>query len=602
MQTRSATRRLAVAAATVSDIPTTARGAPETPLTQTSANVPLLTTSRGSGSVTAAGSKRKRASKEKVQPLKGGWVLPHGMGVGVAGSVPPSDQGAESALPASPPEETSAAAADRVQDARPTLTAQPKGKKNTAPRQTKQTRLSLRVTKAGVKVEKGNQDEQALAVKVEESTDKIDAFIKQEDDEDSRPTKRVRATRVASEKASDITSAAEGALEHIQKKVKEENIITETIPKLLIVKGITVRNNTVAKTLDRVVVDATRLLNPDFRIKVKRGKENPYGLTPGFSPYPYRRIPTPEACEEVHRILTELHGEVKQPERIPAASLETAGCGEVPCVLDALLRTLISGNTLMALADAAVKKLAAHYGTCQEGSGAGSINWDKVRLSSHQELTQVIKIAGNGPKKSQHIKQILDMVYEENLQRVKEQSAAALVDPSQEPAKTTTMQNLLSLDYMHRMSKDEAMTKFVSYPGIGIKTAACVTLFCLRIPCFAVDTHVHKFCRWLGWVPEKADPDNCFRHGDVMVPDHLKYGLHQLFIRHGQQCFKCRKATRPGTKEWNEAPECPLEHLLDRSKDEAGPRGKKKKVVEEDAGSETDDSDGAVSDEDDGEE
>lgn len=156
---------------------------------------------------------------------------------------------------------------------------------------------------------------------------------------------------------------------------------------------------------------------------------------------------------------------------------------------------------------------------------------------------------------------------------------------------------------MHSMTKDEAMAKFVSYPGIGIKTAACVTLFCLRMPCFAVDTHVHKFCRWLGWVPENADPDNCFRHGDFMVPDHLKYGLHQLFIRHGQVCFKCRKATKPGTKDWKEAPDCPLEHLLDRSKDEAGSKPpkqpkqpKRHKKVKEETGSEADGSDNSESD------
>lgn len=67
----------------------------------------------------------------------------------------------------------------------------------------------------------------------------------------------------------------------------------------------------------------------------------------------------------------------------------------------------------MALADATIKNLAQHYGIRQDGVGAGSINWDKVRLSSHQELVQVIKVAGNGPKKSSHIKQILDKVYEE---------------------------------------------------------------------------------------------------------------------------------------------------------------------------------------------
>lgn len=131
----------------------------------------------------------------------------------------------------------------------------------------------------------------------------------------------------------------------------------------------------------------------------------------------------------------------------------------------------------------------------------------------------------------------------------------------------TAFPETLNLDHMHALTKDEAMAKLVRYPGIGIKSAACVVLFCLRKPCFAVDTHVHRLCRWLGWVPEKATSEDCFRHCDVTVPDHLKYGLHHLFIRHGQQCFKCKKQARPGMKAWKQAPECPLEHLLDRWKD-----------------------------------
>ncbi|KAK4117517.1 DNA glycosylase, partial [Canariomyces notabilis] len=507
-----------------------------------------------------AGSKRKRTAKQ-AQPLKGGWVLPHGMGIGFANATTSSDH------------EPSASQGGTAPNSALTGVSQP-GEKNTIPTQKKQTRITLRVTKPGVKVQMGGQQLQDPAVKLEEPIGESGGLIIQTTE---RPVKRARTSSSAHE--ADNLTTTKGPLERVQVKEEEAEVIKrQVLRKLVIIKGITLKDNAIVKTLDKIIIDATQLLDPNYRIMVKRGKENPYGLTPGYSPYPYRRVPTPEACEEVHRILTEMHGEVKQPDKIPVASLEVAGCGEVPCVLDALLRTLISGNTLMALADAAIKNLAQHYGTRQGGTGAGSIDWDKVRLSSHQELVQVIRAAGNGPKKAQHIKQILDMVYEENLKKAKEQTAAAGVDST-----GTADQDLLSLDYMHGLSKDEAMAKFVSYPGIGIKTAACVTLFCLRMPCFAVDTHVHKFCRWLAWIPERADPDNCFRHGEVMVPDHLKYGLHQLFIRHGQQCFKCRKATKPGTKDWNEAPQCPLEHLLDRSKDEAasGPKPKKKQVQED---------------------
>lgn len=302
--------------------------------------------------------------------------------------------------------------------------------------------------------------------------------------------------------------------------------------------------------------------SPDYRMPVKRGPDNPMGLTPGFSPYPNREVPASEACGDVYRILAAIHGKVEQPKKMPKASLEKAGCGEVPCVLDALLRTLISGNTLMAMADQAIRNMVQEYGLREHGSGAGSINWENVASEPEEKLAQVIKVSGNGNQKAKNIKLILDMVALEMAQMARENNGMG-------GKREVAFPETLNLDHMHTLTKDEAMAKLVRYPGIGIKSAACVALFCLRKPCFAVDTHVHRFCRWLGWVPEKANVEDCFKHCDVKVPDHLKYGLHQLFIRHGQQCFKCRKATRPGTKEWREAPECPLEHLLDRGKGDA---------------------------------
>lgn len=349
---------------------------------------------------------------------------------------------------------------------------------------------------------------------------------------------------------------------------------------------------------DPVDTKALAKLHPDFKKRIKRGAENPYGLTTGYSPYPNRLVPTSETCEEVHKILTDLHGEVTQPREMPIPSLEVAGCGEVPSVLDALLRTLISGNTKMEMANEAIKGLVKKFGTLEHGVGAGSINWDKVRLSPMQDLVSAIKPAGCAYLKGKQIQAILNMVHEENkaqLEAARLEAEGKGVDEDvvmteavdgtegQKEGPETTMEfpEVLSLDHFYHMSKEEAMTAFLKYPGIGVKTAACVILFCLQIPCFAVDTHVHKFCQWLGWVPARATELDSFNHGEYTVPDRLKYGLHQLFIRHGQQCFKCRKATKPGTADWEEAPDCPLEHLLDRSKDDVKSKGNRIKEESE---------------------
>lgn len=123
---------------------------------------------------------------------------------------------------------------------------------------------------------------------------------------------------------------------------------------------------------------------------------------------------------------------------------------------------------------------------------------------------------------------------------------------------------VLSLDFMHGLTADEAMMEFVKYPGIGVKTASCVILFCLQRPSFAVDTHVWRFCKWLKWVPEGATRDQTFSHCEVRIPNEMKYSLHQLFIRHGKTCGRCRAITGESSESW-ESTVCPLEHLVERT-------------------------------------
>ncbi|KAL2149951.1 hypothetical protein VTH82DRAFT_7627 [Thermothelomyces myriococcoides] len=377
--------------------------------------------------------KPRRGRRKQPQPVKGDWALPHGMG---------SEVSSKSALV--PPEAGTTAASETV-ELLPDLvlsnhnSSSVTGQSNhsveaNTSKQARFPHLRVRISNNRAKV------------KVEEADDRL---VNQGDE---RPQKRTRVTPPIDRAEPNFRDLSEGKLKSGSLKIESKAPLMQPMPKTLIIRGIAIKDNIVTRTSGKIIVDASQLLDPNLRRIVRRGRDNPYGLTPGYTPYPYRRVPTPEDCEEVHAILTRLHGEVKQPEKIPPASLEVAGCGEVPCVLDALLRTLISGNTLMSLADAAIKNLANHYGLSQDGTGAGSIDWNRVRLSSHQELVQVIKIAGNGPKKSKHIKQILDIVFEENSQRAGTQGLAS--ETGEEG------HELLSLDYMHSMTKDEAMAKF----------------------------------------------------------------------------------------------------------------------------------------------
>ena len=333
--------------------------------------------------------------------------------------------------------------------------------------------------------------------------------------------------------------------------------------------------------------------------KAKKPKANPYGITPGKSPYPEWTAPTPEQCHEVNDVLSKMHGKVAAPEQIPVPSLTVTGCGEVPSIHDALLRTLLSANTTGKNAANAFQGIVRTFGTLSSGIGQGSADWDAVRRAPLQKLTGAIKSGGMGDKKSAYIKKILDLVYEEGIAQRDEliaQGKASVEkvpdssfkkdDDTSVPTDTKITaetpldmisvakadQGVLSLDHMHAWSTEDAFMKFIAYPGIGVKTASCVLLFCMRRPSFAVDTHVFRLCKWLGWVPESATRDKAYGHLDILIPNELKYSLHQLFIRHGKSCPRCRAVTGEGSEGW--AKGCPIEELVKRT-------GKKKGGVEE---------------------
>ena len=282
-------------------------------------------------------------------------------------------------------------------------------------------------------------------------------------------------------------------------------------------------------------------------------KEGKFAILFGRSPYPQWIWPTPEACEEVHGLLTELHGEVKAPKTMPPPSLTVAGCGEVPSVLDALLRTVLSAATSMKAANQSIVALAGKYGVAQSGPGKGSIDWEKVAEDSVEEVAVIIGKGGLGNLKAKHLKGILDAVMHAHKK--------------------------LSLDHLHGQTAELAMKQLGNLPGVGVKTAACVILFCLQVPCFAVDTHVYRLCKWLRWVPFTANENKTFWHCDFHMPAHLKYGLHQLLIRHGQTCERCRADTVANTESYDNAT-CPLEHLVVRNKKEAKPPTPKAKKKE----------------------
>lgn len=310
-----------------------------------------------------------------------------------------------------------------------------------------------------------------------------------------------------------------------------------------------------------------------------------YGLTPGISPFPDYSHPTPQACEEVNRLLSTVHGHIKAPTKVPQPSLTVTGCGEVPSVLDALIRTVLSGATTGVNSARAFKGLVDRFGILQSGIGKGSVDWNAVRTAPIGEVFEAMKSGGLATTKSKYIKEILNMVYEENLARRNAfinskifsddgslQTSKIKTDSPSESQKEVeialTDEHVLSLDWIHSLDKEDAMLELIKYPGIGPKTAACVVLFCLQRPCFAVDTHIFRICKWLGWLPsadttKRVTEIMAFSHLEVRIPDYLKYSLHQLLIRHGKSCPRCRAITGEKSDGWEKG--CVIDHLVKRT-------------------------------------
>ncbi|KAF2629757.1 DNA glycosylase [Macroventuria anomochaeta] len=402
------------------------------------------------------------------------------------------------------------------------------------------------------------------------------------------PKSTKRAKKVKKEEGVDDLPHNLGAVPDLSPKVEEEEE-TSSAKKT---KKATKPKQAVKAKKEGVDDLVTKAITTDKKTAKKKAS---YGLTPGQTPYPNYPHPTPEECEEVTRLLSKVHGEVTMPKEIPLPSLEVSGCGEVPSVLDALIRTRLSAATSCANSSRAFAGLVKRFGILQSGVGKGSVDWNAVRKADVKEIFEAIKSGGLADVKSKDIKKILQMVWEENQARrdalksstIQAQGEANEAAEEKDKEMQKADEDIVSLDHLHLLSNDDAFAHLTSYPGIGPKTASCVLLFCLQRPSFAVDTHVFRLCKWLNWVPPPGDErglapgakgtfagptrNSTYAHCEVRVPDHLKYPLHQLLIRHGKSCPRCRAITGESSEGWEKG--CPIDNLVQRSGGRKGDGG-----------------------------
>lgn len=233
-------------------------------------------------------------------------------------------------------------------------------------------------------------------------------------------------------------------------------------------------------------------------------KKNKLKYPPGITPYPDLKHPTLDECVEVAALLTAAHGPAIRPETVPKPDNSVSGCGEVPSVIDALARTVLSANTSNTNSSRAFKGLLDAFGiiphalelspdktetVSEDGQtkikmarkiGEGSVNWDNVRRAPMKNVVEAIKAGGMAATKAKHIKGILDVAWEEGreLKKVK-QEEGIVKDPGGKLNKDGGEEERdVSLEYLRDMGDDEVMAKLMSFEGVGCKTASCVAMFC----------------------------------------------------------------------------------------------------------------------------
>lgn len=269
------------------------------------------------------------------------------------------------------------------------------------------------------------------------------------------------------------------------------------------------RRRSTSQQATAVQVDTTDQLSTHASKKLKLLAD--HSVSSPFSDFIH---PTTEEARAVYALLASHTPGGAPVHNAPLASSNSATtCGHTPNVIDALIGTILSQNTSSANSSAAKRSLDSVFGQGEPG-------FEKMAKAERERIADAIRSGGLANRKAKIIQEALVTVKKKygryDLQHL---AAPGVTDNG-------AMQALVSLD------------------GVGPKTAACVLSFCLGRQAFAVDTHVFRLSRLLGWVPERADRVGAQAHLELKIPPELKYGLHVMMVRHGRVCRGCKRDGR----------------------------------------------------------
>lgn len=183
--------------------------------------------------------------------------------------------------------------------------------------------------------------------------------------------------------------------------------------------------------------------------------------------------------------------------------------------LDVLIRTILSQNTSDKNSHRAFANLKRKFP-----------NWEDLIGAPEEEIEREIRCGGLSRIKAARIK--------EALKRIKDKTDS------------------LSLEFLEKLSVEEARNFLLSLPGVGDKTASCVLLFSFGKPVFPVDTHIHRIINRLGIFGNRLNPKKIEELVEAHLPPNRFLSLHLNLIRLGREICHPRNP---------DCPKCPLKEL-----------------------------------------
>jgi len=184
-----------------------------------------------------------------------------------------------------------------------------------------------------------------------------------------------------------------------------------------------------------------------------------------------------------------------------------------------LILTILSHRTTRQDELAAFNAMWKRYGS-----------WQAIRDAPAAELIPLLEPSRYPERKAPYIQGVLKRIYAER----------------GEP----------SIDFLADLPTADAMNWLLSLPGVGLKTASLVLLFCFHKDVLPVDTHVHRVSQRVGLIQPRTSAEAA--HGilrDRLGNDpQVLYNFHRNLFKHGQQiCI----FTAP------RCPRCPLTDICD---------------------------------------